>query len=314
MVSFHGDAASPDESRSGCRGTAPGGWVGPPSRGEGYHPVLGTGVRLTAMRTALLLLAGLVLALPLGWWALVAWQRAMMYPRPPAPPGGAPGGVEVLALGPRGRVEAWLLPAAEAAAPAPAMLFFHGNGELVDHWVEDFEAVRRWGLHVLLVEYPGYGRSGGRPGERAIERVAGEAWEALAARPEVDERRIVAYGRSLGGAVACRLAGRRPLAALVLESTFVSVPAMARELGFPGWVPVDRFDCEEALAGFDAPTLVLHGARDRIVPPSHGRRLAALARDARLVELPCGHNDCPRSWEEISAFLAPILAPDPAQS
>jgi hypothetical protein len=260
------------------------------------------------MRAALLALGALALAAALGWWALIWWQRAMMYPRPAPPPDGAKApGVEVLGLGPGGDVEAWLLAAEGVSSPAPAMLFFHGNGELVDFWREDFRAVQSWGVSVLLVEYPGYGRSGGRPSQRSIERVAVAAWDALAARPEVDAGRIVAYGRSLGGTVACRLARRRELAALVLESTFLSAPAMARELGFPGWIVVDRFDCEEALPEYEGPTLILHGEHDRIVPPSHARRLATIARRPLLVELPCGHNDCPRPWEEIRGFLATVL-------
>jgi len=82
---------------------------------------------------------------------------------------------------------------------------------------------------------------------------------------------------------------------------------MARELGFPGWIVVDRFDCEEALPEYEGPTLILHGEHDRIVPPSHARRLAAIARHPRLVELPCGHNDCPRPWGEIQGFLETAL-------
>ena len=57
------------------------------------------------------------------------------------------------------------------------------------------------------------------------------------------------------------------------------------------------------MRSFKGPTLVLHGDRDDIVPPHHARALAAAANDATLKFMPCGHNDCPRPWSELRAFL-----------
>ena len=65
------------------------------------------------------------------------------------------------------RVEAWLLPGAASGA-APLLIYTHGNGELIDFWADRFEPIRAAGIHVLLVEYPGYGRSGGRPTEQRV--------------------------------------------------------------------------------------------------------------------------------------------------
>ena len=233
-------------------------------------------------------------------------QRRVLFPRPVAPsiPPPVPAGAEVLALG-EDAVEAWLLPPlvqTQAEEAAPVMMFTHGNGELVDHWLPHLDEPRRWGYALLLVEYPGYGRSGGSPSEASITETMLAAYDALALRPELDVTRLVAYGRSLGGAAACALAAQRDVAALVLESTFTSVRAMAAGMGVPGFLVLDPFDNAAVLADYTGPVLVLHGERDRIVPVVHGERLAEIT-DTQLVRLPCGHNDCPRPWDALRAFL-----------
>jgi pimeloyl-ACP methyl ester carboxylesterase len=205
---------------------------------------------------------------------------------------------------PAGRVEAWLLPpTAPVTGPAPLLLFTHGNGELIDYWPEAFDEPRSWGLAVLLLEYPGYGRSEGRPSERTIRDAvfAADAW-ARSAR-DLDPTRIVPYGRSLGGSAAAILAAERPVPALILESAFTSARAFANRFGAPGFLVRDPLDTLAALGRFAGPVLVLHGDRDDIVPADHGRALAAASPRAALHLLACGHNDCPRAWTLVRRFL-----------
>jgi fermentation-respiration switch protein FrsA (DUF1100 family) len=99
------------------------------------------------------------------------------------------------------------------------------------------------------------------------------------------------------------LALQRQAPALILESTFSSVAAFARSFGAPGFLIRDRFDTLSAVRAFKAPILVLHGSIDEIVPPQHGADIAAAAPNATLKWMPCGHNDCPRPWNEVRAFL-----------
>ena len=230
-------------------------------------------------------------------------QRPLMYPRPPrpavAPP--LPAGSERHWLGEASDVETWLLRPTAAAAPFPLIIYTHGNGELIDHWIEPFSAITAAGIGVLLVEYPGYGRSGGRPSRRSIEATVIAAYDFARAHPDVDAARIVAYGRSLGGAAACALAAHRPLAALVLESTFTSTADLMPRFLPRAWV-LDPFDSLSVVEARVAPTLVLHGVRDRIIPYTHGEALARAAETA-LVSMPCGHNDCPRPWSALLRFL-----------
>lgn len=235
----------------------------------------------------------------------VGLQRRVIYPRPWAPIG-LPGvaGLERWTLGPSAEVEAFFLPPRAASGGLhPAIIFAHGNGELIDMWAPAFEVPRSWGVAVLLVEYPGYGRSGGAPSESSIRSVFRAAYDRLAARDDVDGARIFGYGRSLGGGAVCNLARDRELAALMLESTFTSLAPLAARMLVPKWMLLDRFDNLEAVRGFERPVLILHGRDDTLIPSSHAALLHAAAPQSELHLLPCGHNDCPQSWDLIGDFL-----------
>jgi uncharacterized protein len=201
------------------------------------------------------------------------------------------------------RVEAWFLPAHRAGA-APLIMNTHGNGELIDQWAMRVGPLRAAGVGVLLVEYPGYGRSGGRPSEKSITATMLAAYDWAVKNPRVDGQRIVAHGRSMGGGAAAQLAKYRPVAALVLESTYASLADMVSAQGVPGFLITNRFDTWSVLPAFRKPVLIVHGRDDEVIPFGHARRLAAAAPWAKLVELDCHHNDCPPQWELVLGFLA----------
>lgn len=218
-----------------------------------------------------------------------------------------------------GRVEALFLPGdgVSADAPGPAVVWAHGNGEVVDLLVGAAEPYRSRGASVLLVEYRGYGRSDGSPSEAAIVDDTARFVQRLAARPEVDATRIVYHGVSLGGGVACQVARRRPPAAVVLVATFRSVRAMAWRHLVPPFLVRDPFDNEAALAELDVPVLVMHGRRDEVVPLAHGEALAVAAGPrARFVAWPGAHmlltTDRQAFWATIETFLvdAGVFAAD----
>ena len=255
---------------------------------------------------------GLGITLLVGFLAYVAiavgMQRGMMYPAPPPPLESAVDqrtDVESIWLGTQKNIEAWFLPAApnESGLPSPAVIFTHGHGELIDYWLEPFEVLRNSGLSVLLLEYPGYGRSGGKPTEESITSAAAAAYDYLVSRDDVDNSRIVAYGRSLGGGAACALAAKRPLAGLILESSFSGVKPLALRMAIPGFLVLDPFDNLSCIAKYEGPVLIMHGNWDQIIPVSHARDLDAAAANSELVLLACGHNDCARPWAHIQQFL-----------
>ena len=210
-----------------------------------------------------------------------------------------------------GQSIAFFIPALQSSPerPAPAVIFFHGNAELIDYQSTVVEGYRKLGCSVLLPEYRGYGRSDGKPGERVIVADALRFYDELVKRADVDKSRVVIHGRSLGGGPAAQLAGRRDCQALILESAFSSAAAMAYKYGAPAFLVKHPFRTDRVLETLDTPVLIFHGTNDDIIPVAHGRKLHDIARNGRYVEYDCRHNDFPgldneaAYWQEIAAFL-----------
>ncbi|MFO0696693.1 MAG: alpha/beta hydrolase [Polyangiales bacterium] len=206
-----------------------------------------------------------------------------------------------------GRTEAWLLPRTRGESPGPALIFAHGNGELVEDWALPMGPIRDLGLHVLLLEYRGYGRSTGEPSEASVREDFVAFHDQLVARPDVDPSRIVFVGRSLGGGAIATLARERKPRALVLLSTFTSAADRARELfPIPRFLVPDPFEVRDVVRTLGVPTWILHGRSDEVISVRHGEALAE-ACGGRLSLYDAGHDDCPPDWavfvEELRRFL-----------
>jgi fermentation-respiration switch protein FrsA (DUF1100 family) len=256
-------------------------------------------------------LAGVVLALYAFYCALLyGQQRTMMFPgtgiAAPDPPVLPPGLVATRLETPQGDVEAWFLP--PASPPGPAVVFAHGNFELIDHATDVIDGFRALGVGVLLVEYPGYGRSAGTPSLASLDAALEQAYDWLATRPGVDASRIHAMGRSVGTGVAARLALRRPVAGLVLQSPFTRIADFAKRMLVPPFLVRDPFDNLDAVARYAGPVLVMHGRHDDVIPFAHGVAVARASPNATFVPLDCAHNDCPRDerayWRAIGDFMS----------
>ncbi len=237
-----------------------------------------------------------------------ALQRRILYPGRaailPAPDSSSfPVGFERVWLPTAGgRVEAWFLPASGNAAeteagPNPAAIVLHGNAEFIDSWPELVTPLTGAGVSVILIEYPGFGRSEGSPSQASLVAAAEAGYDWLSSREDVDTDRIFAFGRSLGSGVAAALSQSRSLAALVLWSPFTSIGDLAwARFRLPPFLVRDSFDTRTALATYPGPVLLFHGRNDRTIPPSHSQALTETAAQSELVLWECGHNDCPPSW------------------
>jgi len=192
-----------------------------------------------------------------------------------------------------GQVQAWWVPG--KTATAPVILFCHGNaGNLADR-LPTLRLFHDLGAATLIFDYPGYGNSPGRPTEAGCHAAALAAWVWLTEIRRVVPNRIVILGRSLGGAVAAWLAGERPIAALVIESAFTSVPDLGAAL-YP-WLPVRllcrfRFSTREYLGQVQCPVTVIHSKMDEMIPFAHAEKLYAAAPEPKsLVVIEGDHND-----------------------
>jgi fermentation-respiration switch protein FrsA (DUF1100 family) len=170
-----------------------------------------------------------------------------------------------------------------AAASRPTMLYFYGNAMCLNYALPEFEQFRRLGLNVLVPEFAGYGASGGSPSEQGCQDTALAAHDYLVSSRNMDPKRILSAGWSLGGAVAIELASQRQVGGLIVFSSFTSVADLGR--GLLPMVPVSlmlrhRFDSVHKIARIRCPILIGHGRRDPIIPFSMGKQLASNAAGA----------------------------------
>ena len=214
------------------------------------------------------------------------------------------------------RLHAWFCPCPpEWASPKSerlTILYFHGTfGELT--WRQGI--ARDWqaslGCDVLLFDYRGYGRSGGRPSEEGLYRDARAAYHWLIKEQAVDPTRIVLVGRSLGGAVALELASEVEPRALVLESTFTSLPEAAEALllGLPvGLLMRNRFPSLQRIENFRGPVFLAHSEADEVISKTHSVELWQRSRGPKeLFILPSqGHGEQPgpEFYAAATRFLA----------
>ncbi len=214
------------------------------------------------------------------------------------------------------KLHGWFVPAAETARGT--LLFFHGNAGNISHRLESVSQFHGLGLDVLIIDYRGYGQSEGSPSERGTYRDAVAAWQYLTEERGVAPSRIVVFGRSVGGAVGAWLAANREAGALIVESSFSSLPALAAELYWflpVRWLSRFRYPTAEYVAAADCPVLVIHSRDDDIVPFHHGREIYESAGEPRqFLELSGPHNGAhvlseERYLEGLREFLATALPP-----
>jgi hypothetical protein len=161
--------------------------------------------------------------------------------------------------------------------PQAVVLYCHGNAGTVDQWA--ILAARlhlQHRLSILVFDYRGYGRSTGISHERGILTDAAAARDWLARENGLQPEEIVLMGRSLGGAVAVDLAAHGGARGLILESTFPSLPEVARQHAawlLPGWNMTQRLNSAEKLRQYPGPLLQSHGDEDHLIPLALGEKL-----------------------------------------
>ena len=177
------------------------------------------------------------------------------------------------------KVIAWYVPPSHAK---PLIIYFHGNAEILAWRVDRHLKLVADGTGLLALSYRGYAGSSGNPTEEGLHRDADAAYGFAAAQVRIE--RIVAWGHSLGTGVAVRLAAERRLGGLILEAPYTSTADIGA-MRFP-FVPVrtlmkDQFRSDLWIGSVTAPVLVMHGARDHVIPIAFGERLFALIKSPK---------------------------------
>jgi fermentation-respiration switch protein FrsA (DUF1100 family) len=190
-------------------------------------------------------------------------------------------------------LDGWFVPAQDETRGL--VIFFHGNAGNIAHRLDYLRMFHELGLATLIVDYRGYGLSSGSPTEQGTYRDAEAIWRHARDVLRFPADRIVLFGESLGGGVAAQLAANHRPAALVLASTFTSVPDLGADL-YP-LLPIRllahiRYETLKKLALISCPVMVIHSRNDEIIPFTHGRRLfEAALPPKKFLEVDGGHNE-----------------------
>jgi fermentation-respiration switch protein FrsA (DUF1100 family) len=210
-------------------------------------------------------------------------------------------------------IHAWWCPREGADG---ALLYCHGNAGNLSHRGPNILALQKeLGVSVLIFDYPGYGKSEGRPSEAGCYAAADAGYDWLVKEAKVPPERIILYGSSLGSGVATELASRHKHRALILMSAFTSAPDVGHDI-YP-WLPTrllmrNRFDNLAKLKKCCGPVIVCHGTADVIIGYHHGERLFAAANEPKLFHrIEGGHHDeaLPEAFfREARQFLEKIEA------
>ncbi|MCH2140221.1 MAG: lysophospholipase [Phycisphaerales bacterium] len=184
-------------------------------------------------------------------------------------------------------VEAWFLPS-DVESPTPAVVILHGNAELIDDQLQIARALRNQGVHVLLPEYRGYGRSGGSPSQNAIVDDTAAFVDRLSSRDDVSG--IIYLGRSIGASVATQVALRHPPRAMVLMMPPARIDTMAWRFGYPPMFVRSPFRSDLAIPQIPSPILIIERSDDEIIPSAHPQLLHKLAPNSRLITIEGSHN------------------------
>jgi uncharacterized protein len=212
-------------------------------------------------------------------------------------------------------IHAWWWPRSGAQG---AVLYSHGNAGNLSSRGETLTRIRdALEESILVYDYPGYGKSGGRVGEQGCYRAADAAYDWLVHNQKIDPERIIIYGGSLGGGVAVDLASRKKHRALVLTKTFTALPDVAAGL-YP-WLPVrwlmrNRFDNLAKIGKCHQPVFMAHGTADGLVPFALSQRLFGAANHRKEFFRVVGgnHNEPlpPEYYQSLRAFLDKTAHPN----
>jgi uncharacterized protein len=214
-----------------------------------------------------------------------------------------------LTVRPRARVHGWFIPRNPAGK---LVLFFPGAVGNLTHELSTLAFLLSFNASVLAIDYPGFGRSEGSPGERGCYAAADAAWRHAVQQRGIPPENIILFGRCLGATVAAWLAARYECAGLVCHSAWTSVPDMAAA-AYPvlpaRYFCYLRFNTLKSIVNCRCPVLLMHSDRDRTVPSSHSVRLFERAHAPKRF-LPLIGDHCGNDWEaspNLRAVFATVL-------
>ncbi|MCE5195143.1 MAG: alpha/beta hydrolase [Nitrospiraceae bacterium] len=189
-------------------------------------------------------------------------------------------------------ISAWYIPAKNERG---VVLFCHGNAGNISHRTDSILIFHDLRMSVLIFDYRGYGKSGGRPTEKGTYLDAEAAWDYLVKTKRISPKKILIFGRSLGSAVAAELASKHKAGALIIESGFKSIPELGQRL-YP-YLPVKlisrfQYSTIDKVKNINTPKLFIHSPQDEMIPFEHGLEIFYAAKGPKeFLEISGTHNE-----------------------
>ena len=217
---------------------------------------------------------------------------------------------------PEGKVPAWFLPGRDSTLPGGCgvVVLLHGNGNVIDDYLELAQEIVQLGPSVLLPEYRGYGHAEGRPSQKKLVNDVVGFIAQLEQRNDVMGKEIILYGRSIGSAVAAQVALQIDPKGIILHTAPASISCYSWRYGAPPFLIRHPFRTDRALAQLaSTPILMIPHHEDALVPMEHSHILKGIAPHAQVIELHGGHstfrtrNDRAGFREGVAAFITEHL-------
>jgi uncharacterized protein len=206
------------------------------------------------------------------------------------------------------KLAAWFAPPRDRKGRI--VVHFHGNGDNLASAARGASLFLDRNLGLMLCEYRGYGGNPGTPSEEGLYADARACLGWLKSHG-YRESQLALYGFSLGTAVAVQMATETAVPLMVLEASFSHVKNLTAAVY--GWLPVhlfipERYDSLSKIGRTKTRLLMVHGAKDDLLPPRHARRLFAAAPEPKEFILidGAGHNDLSLhgATERIAGWIA----------
>ncbi len=178
------------------------------------------------------------------------------------------------------------------------LLWFHGNAGNINRRLGNIKMLHdRVPVNVFIIDYRQFGRSEGKISEQGTYIDARAALAYLHSRKDINNEKIIFFGRSLGSAVAVDLAVKEKCCALILETPFTSIKEMGKELYPFLFIGLHflrtKYDSLSKISKVKVPTLIMHGDKDELVPIEQGKMLYEKANEPKeFYTIPgATHND-----------------------
>ena len=183
------------------------------------------------------------------------------------------------------------------------VLYFHGNKRNISWYAKYIPYFARHGYQVLMIDYPGFGKSTGKLTEQKLYDWALQVYKIARKRFPADS--IIIYGKSMGTGIAAQLASTRDCKRLILETPYYDFPAVVSHYLpiYPAkWMLHYQLPTYQYLQHVTAPITIFHGTKDRVVTYKNSKRLLPFLKSTdELISIEGGsHNNLYRYNETVN--------------